>query len=222
LAAEINRMRNLFILLLLFIPGFVFSQKLQPGFDAKEYAELLSLSFHSSSIPDSVERKKTKDHYHLEYRSEEVGLLNRWSFYLRDDNVAVLNIRGTVQRAASWMENFYAAMIPATGSLQINDSTTFNYQLSADPKAMVHTGWTIGLAFLAPGIEKKIIDYYKQKQLLPNPAICITATILILSRGVVGDLMLSTQLIGFRNHHFQSKPAGSLIQPTRLSIFQIW
>lgn len=137
--------------------------RLQPGFDGKEYGELLSLSFFSSSIADSAERVKTKDPYHLEYRSDEVGLLNRWSFYLRSDNVGVINIRGTVQRLASWLENFYAAMIPATGSLQLNDSTTFNYQFSSDAKAMVHVGWTIGVGFLAADIESKINDYYKQK-----------------------------------------------------------
>src|SRR5258705_9357224 len=139
-------MKKFLIVYFIFNCNFCISQnKLQPGFNGKEYAELLSLSFHSSSIADSVERTKTKDPYHLEYRSAEVGLLNRWSFYLRNDNVGVINIRGTVQRLASWLENFYAPMIPATGSLQLNDTTTFNYQLSADPQAMVHVVWTIGL-----------------------------------------------------------------------------
>jgi hypothetical protein len=158
-------MKKFLIVYFVFNCNFCISQsKLQPGFNGKEYAELLSLSFHSSSIADSVERTKTKDPYHLEYRSAEVGLLNRWSFYLRNDNVGVINIRGTVQRLASWLENFYAPMVPATGSLQLNDTTTFNYQLSADPKAMVHVGWTIGLGYLAPDIEKKINDYYQQNQ----------------------------------------------------------
>ncbi|HEY3251697.1 MAG TPA: lipase family protein, partial [Ignavibacteria bacterium] len=47
--------------------------------------------------------------------------------------------------------------------LQLNDSTSFDYQLSTDPKAMVHTGWTIGLGYLAPDIETKINEYYRQK-----------------------------------------------------------
>src|SRR6266487_627842 len=157
-------MKPFLIICLIFCSHICISQsKLQPGFNGKEYAEALSLSFYSSSIADSVERTKTKDPYHLEYRSDEVGLLNRWSLYLRNDNVGVINIRGTVQRFASWLENFYAPMIPATGSLQLDDSTIFNYQLSGDPKAMVHAGWTIGLGYLATDIEKKINDYYRQK-----------------------------------------------------------
>jgi len=157
-------MRRFIIFVFLFSSLQILAQdKLQPGFNGKEYAELLSLSFHNNSIADSVERSHTKDPYHLEYASDEVGLLNRWSFYLRTDNVGVIDVRGTVQKLASWLENFYAAMIPATGSLQLNDSTTFNYELSADPKAMIHTGWTIGLAYLAPGIESKVNEYYREK-----------------------------------------------------------
>src|SRR5688572_20928779 len=107
--------------------------RLKPGFDPIEYGELLSLAFYSSGIPDSNERIQTKDRYQMAYRSDEVGFKNRWTLYIRDDNVAVIDLRGTVGHAASWMANFYAAMLPATGSLQLNDSVTFNYQLSADP-----------------------------------------------------------------------------------------
>lgn len=156
-------MKFLFTVIILgtFLTGS--SQKLQPGFDPREYADLLSLAFHSSSIADSIERKKIKDPYQLEYRSSEAGLMNRWTLYLRNDNVGVINLRGTVNQPASWMANFYAAMIPATGSLTINDSTVFNYQLAADSKAMVHVGWTVSIAHLAPDIEQKINYYFKNK-----------------------------------------------------------
>ena len=130
--------------------------KLQPGFDGTEYANLLSLTFHRSSIADSILRKTVKDPYKMEYRSVEAGLQNCWTLYLRDDNVAVIDLRGTVNHLPSWLANFYAAMIPATGTLQLNDSTKFDYQLANDPKAMVHAGWTIAIGHLAPDIIKKI------------------------------------------------------------------
>jgi pimeloyl-ACP methyl ester carboxylesterase len=141
----------------------VAQSKLQPVFDGKEYAELLSLTFHGSGIADSTMRGKTPDPYKREYRSEEVGLLNRWTLYLRNDNVAVIDVRGTVNKTTSWLANFYATMIPATGSLQLNDTTTFSYQFATNPAAMVHTGWTISLGHLAPDIEQKINDYYSKK-----------------------------------------------------------
>ncbi|HRG23809.1 MAG TPA: lipase family protein [Chitinophagaceae bacterium] len=136
---------------------------LQPGFDPVEYNDLLSLAFHGSSIPDSNERKTKKDRYQLVFRSPEVGLMNRWSLFLREDQVAVINIRGTVKNATSWSANFYAPMIPATGSLQLNDSTVFNYQLAENPGAAVHAGWTIALGHLAPSILDQVNKLYKEK-----------------------------------------------------------
>ena len=136
---------------------------LRPGFDPVEYADLLSIAFHGSSIPDSNERKTRKDRYHLEFRSPEVGLRNRWSLFLREDQVAVINIRGTVKNATSWSANFYAPMIPAAGTLQLNDSTVFNYQLAENPGAAVHAGWTIALGHLAPSILDQVNKLYKEK-----------------------------------------------------------
>lgn len=98
------------------------------------------------------------------YRSNEVGFNNRWTLYLREDNIAVIDVRGTVNNNASWMANFYAAMIPATGSLQLNDSTVFEYKLASNPNAMVHVGWTVALGHLAPDIEKKINEYSSEKK----------------------------------------------------------
>jgi len=83
-------------------------------------------------------------------------------WYRNDNKVAVISLRGTIGELASWMENYYAAMIPATGSLQINDSTTFNYQLAADSNAHVHVGWVVGLAHLAPGITEQIRLAYQK------------------------------------------------------------
>lgn len=157
-------MRITFISLILSISMIAGAQiKLQPGFDPKEYADLLSLAFHSSSIPDSMERLKTKDRYQQIYRSPEMGLLNRWTLYLRDDNTGIIDIRGTVNKTTSWLANFYAPMIPATGSLQLNDSTVFYYQLADNREAAVHAGWTISLGHMAPGIINKINELYKEK-----------------------------------------------------------
>jgi len=152
-------------LVVLFTLHCIAQTKLRPVFDPREYGDLLSIAFHSSSIADSVARQTTTDPYHLEYRSPEVGLLNRWTLYLRNDNVAVVDVRGTVNQPVSWLANFYAAMIPATGSLQLNDSTRFDYQLATDPKANVHVGWTIALAHIAPAIKAKLIACHAQKNI---------------------------------------------------------
>jgi Lipase (class 3) len=126
------------------------SPKLGPGFIAAEYADLLWLAFYgiSDSLKDQALFKLNSGEYERIFRSAEVGLYNRCEIYLRSDSVVILSLRGTVNKTESWLENFYAGMIPATGSLQLSDGYTFNYKLANRPDAMVHTGWTIGTGFL--------------------------------------------------------------------------
>ncbi|HEV9037267.1 MAG TPA: lipase family protein [Puia sp.] len=132
---------------------------LHPGFDGKEYRELLDYAFHGRLTSDRS--AGAGQPYTLQYQSPEVGMRNRWDLWVRDDKqIAVISIRGTVNDRLSWLENFYAAMVPATGSVQLSDSVKFDYRLSADDKAMVHAGWLIGLAYLAPTMVEQLRRVY--------------------------------------------------------------
>jgi thiol-disulfide isomerase/thioredoxin len=57
---------------------------------------------------------------------------------------------------ASWLENFYAAMVPAKGQLKLSNDFVFDYHLCDDEKAAVHTGWLIATAFLSKDILPKL------------------------------------------------------------------
>ncbi|MEO5683580.1 MAG: lipase family protein [Chitinophagaceae bacterium] len=139
------------------------TQLLQPGFNGREYTAMLAINFQQFEAPVINQKIPVPPEYAVAYRSPDLGLRNRWNMWYRNDKkVAVISIRGTIAELPSWLENYYAAMIPATGSLQISDSTRFNYQLSADEKAHVHVGWVIGLAHLAPGITEQIKLAYQQ------------------------------------------------------------
>ena len=149
-------------IVLFFAVSFGYSQILQPGFNPAEYLQLLSAAdrFHDSTTrnlqtpyPEQLEKIS---------RSGSIGLDNCWDFWMRNDRVGVIVIRGTTTKSISWLENFYCAMVPAIGSLHINDSTTFNYKLAADSGAFVHVGWTLGLSFIAPGIVERINAEYQQ------------------------------------------------------------
>jgi hypothetical protein len=134
---------------------------LQPGFDPQEYRALLDLAFQGK--PGSDATLGANKRYKLEYRSPVVGLRNQWDLWVRDDKqVAVISIRGTINDKLSWLENYYAAMVPATGSVQPGDSVTFDYRLSADDKAMVHAGWLVGLAYLAPTMVSQVRRVYSE------------------------------------------------------------
>jgi hypothetical protein len=138
------------------------AQHLKPGFDAREYLEMLSIDFLHADTPWTNTQIAAPENTHLVYRSPETGLRNRWDFWVRDDGTAIISIRGTVGNKESWMENFFAGMIPATGQLQLNDSTSFKYQLAQDNRAYIHAGWTLALASMAPDIVAHIKTYYKR------------------------------------------------------------
>lgn len=135
------------------------AQHLKPGFDPNEYADLLQLPERG----DSAVMKKHPANYQLVYTGPEVGFYNRWQLWMRNDGVAVIQVRGTIAKAESWLANFYAAMIPAAGEIQLTDSTHFRYKLAQDSTAAyVHAGWTIALGFMAPDIVAHVKELYTQ------------------------------------------------------------
>jgi len=144
--------------------GFSFAQGLTPGFDKQEYLELLSIvSSQADTLKPGPNYLAPPKGYERIYQSPEVGLKNRWDFWLSHDRqTMVISIRGTVNNAESWLENFYCGMVSANGALKLNDSTTFVYRLAKDPKATVHVGWTIGLAYMAPDIVSRVKEQYEE------------------------------------------------------------
>lgn len=134
------------------------AQPLQAGFDAVEYADLLNLNFLAigDTLPMNHAYTSQSGTYTKLFRSPEVGLFNRCEIFTRNNTTAVISLRGTVARPESWLENFYMAMVPANGSLQLNDSTRFNYRLAADSQALVHAGWLVGLASLSKYIDSTL------------------------------------------------------------------
>jgi hypothetical protein len=148
------------VIICLLLSSFAQAQHLRPGFDPKEYQEMLRIAFRQADIPWSNLKSPSPEHAHLVYRSQEVGLKNRWDLWMTDNKTAIISIRGTTATKESWMENFYAGMIPAIGSLHLNDSTEFHYKLAKDSAAYVHAGWTLALAYMAPDIVSKVKEYY--------------------------------------------------------------
>ncbi len=144
--------------LLLFTPAL--AQSLKPGFDPVEYSELLKVSaqFGDSTYTSSFPKP---ERFKSVYRSPDIGLDNKWDLWV-DGTTAVINIRGTTANSTSWLANFYAAMIPAKGELQLSDTETFSYALSNNPRAAVHVGWMVGTGFLVKDILPKLDDYYKR------------------------------------------------------------
>lgn len=137
------------------------AQSLKPGFDTNEYIELMKVSarFGDSTYVASV---PAPQRYKPVYRSPIVGLDNRWDLWTDNDQTAVISLRGTTANSVSWLANFYAAMVPAKGELQLGDSLTFAYDLAHNPKAAVHVGWLVSTAFLSKDMLPKIDSSYRR------------------------------------------------------------
>ncbi len=151
------------LFIFIFFSNFLVSAqgKLKSGFDAQEFLDVLHLEWAHQDSGSRYTPKTIPKNYNRVYRSPEVGLKNKVDFWMRNDSVGVICLRYTVG-GTSWLENFYSGLIKAKGSLKLNDSTNFNYIFSHDEKALVHHGWTIGIAHLAPLVTKTINEYYKK------------------------------------------------------------
>ena len=147
-----------FLLLVMLTP--VGAQSLKPVFDPEEYAAMLRISAYQVDVQFRGETPKEKEYTRV-YRSAEVGLHNKWDMWMnKDKDVMVISLRGTTSDMDSWLENFYSAMIPATGSMKLDSNYTFHYRFASDPKAAVHAGWAIGVGSLAPDVVRKIRECY--------------------------------------------------------------
>ncbi|MBE7175439.1 MAG: lipase family protein [Mucilaginibacter polytrichastri] len=137
------------------------AQSLKPGYNKPEYLEMLRVSqrqvdtLRGDTLP-------LPEHYRRVYRSPTFGLENRWDLWTGEDRAPVISIRGTTSASVSWIENFYAAMVPASGSIQLEKEKSFSYHLAENKDAMVHVGWLTALAVLSPTITDHIRSLYKE------------------------------------------------------------
>lgn len=149
-------MRSFQILIVALISSqSILCQKLNPGYDPAEYFELLKISsqqgdsLYNPDLPFPEKHKRT-------YRSPVMGLDNRWELWESEDSVAVISIRGTTTNQLSWVENFFCAMVPATGKIKLATDYEFEYQLAQDKDAAVHIGWLTAVGFLGRDMLPKI------------------------------------------------------------------
>ncbi len=140
--------------------------QLEAGFDKDEYRELMYISARTGAVdaPSYYANIPEPAGRHLQYRSKETGLANLWDLWTGPGKPAVISIRGTIQTNSSWLANIYAAMAPATGAMRLTDSTSFDYKLADDPKAAIHVGWLLSLAYMSGDIRMHVDSLYARGQ----------------------------------------------------------
>ena len=123
------RARQLYFIVLfigLIISSHTFGQQLKPGFDKEEYKQLMLISARSTADPDYFNDFPEPDNFKMLYQSKVMGLDNLWDLWMNSNSVAVISIRGTTEKPESWLANFYAAMVPATGELKLTENEVFS------------------------------------------------------------------------------------------------
>lgn len=149
-------------IILSFFQTVAFSQILKPGFDKNEYRELMYVSTRTTAHPDYYQKFPEPADFKMVYQSQPMGFDNLWDLWISEDKRAVISIRGTTSKSESWLANFYAAMVPAKGTLQLPGKEEFQYELASSPKAAVHVGWLLGTAYLSSEIIPQIHAQYQQ------------------------------------------------------------
>ncbi|RWX01393.1 lipase family protein [Flavobacterium cerinum] len=144
----------------LFYTSYSISQNLSPGFNKEEYKELIYVAARSTESAEKLKMIPQPEHFKLIYQSKPIGLDNLWELWIKDNSTAVLCTRGSTEKSESWLANFYAAMSPAKGEIKISNNYTFEYELSPDKNAAVHTGYLISTAFISKEMVPKIDSCY--------------------------------------------------------------
>lgn len=137
------------------------AQRLEPGFDIDEYTELLKVFGRFIDQPTPGMELPQSARFQRAYRSPVMGLDNQWELHTDGQGTAVISLRGTTQNAVSWLENAYAAMVPATGTLKLDSAFAFAYALADDPAATVHVGWLLGMGYLQRDILPRLDSLYR-------------------------------------------------------------
>lgn len=148
------------ILLLSF--SLLSAQTLKPGFDKKEYRELMRISAATAATDTNMAKEISLPHdFKMIYQSEIIGMDNLWDLWVDNQGRAAISIRGTTRNIESWLANFYASMVPAKGEIEYKKDAFFTYNLASHPEAGVHVGWLLSTAYLSEDIIPKIVEQYQ-------------------------------------------------------------
>ena len=140
-------------------------QILKPGFEKAEYIETLKINqkvhFDLEKWNSDTAVAMPEEYVFLE-RSPVVAFDNLFDLWRHKTKaIALVSVRGSIATEASFLANLYAAMIPASGTLELSPGEIFEYQLSENPRSAVHAGWCIAMAHIAGQVRSKIDSLYQ-------------------------------------------------------------
>ncbi len=149
-----NLIHSIFGAALLLFPTLLCGQTndFKPGFNRDEFLNIFRMSARQVDTPFVLMQTPEPHTYTMTYRSASMGMDNRWDLWEAEGLPPVISIRGSTPNQISWVENFYAAMLPAKGTVRLGNNLPVNYCFSKNADAGVHAGWLIGTVALSADI----------------------------------------------------------------------
>ena len=154
-------MKFLLTISLIFLLPYISIGQLSSGFDPVEAHEMIALcnSYTYLKLYNDDKEIIPKGYKRI-YSSPVVGMDNKFQVYTKGE-IGVLNFRGSTDKKSSWLENIYSEMIPIEGTITINDEE-FEYKFGNDTSSNVHSGYTLGIAYLHGDVLNQIDKLNKQ------------------------------------------------------------
>jgi len=143
-------MRPLLTIAFFFSSFSVFAQ-LKSGFNVSEAISTIAMCNSFNFIEQyGTSENIIPEHFNLHHTSDVLGMDNKFEVY-KNENVGVINYRGSTDKMISWVENCYSAMIPAKGEIII-DEKAHDYSFASDENAAVHAGYGLTVVMLSEEI----------------------------------------------------------------------
>lgn len=131
------------------------SAQLKAGFNIEEVKNTIAMC-NSFNFTEQYGTNKAiiPTGFQMDYTSEIIGMDNKFEVY-QDGKMGIINYRGSTNNFMSWVENFYSAMIPAQGTIKIED-TSYEYAFAKKDNAAVHAGYGLTVVLLSDKIKEQV------------------------------------------------------------------
>ena len=129
--------------------------QIEPGFDTKEVTYTIAMCNSFNFLKQyGTNDEIIPESFNLNYTSDILSMDNKFEVYENGD-VGVINYRGSTDKVISWVENFYSAMIPAEGTIVIQEEA-HDYRFAKAEDASIHAGYGLTVVILSEKIKEQI------------------------------------------------------------------
>ncbi len=146
---------------LFLVVGFQLQAQMKSGFEPTEARDMIQLcnSFGYLDLYGS-DTEILPVGYEKVYTSPSLGMDNKFQVYKKGNKGAIV-FRGTTSNMLSFMENFYAAMLPVKGTIKIKGEK-FKYQMGENANSSIHAGYTLAIGYMKSELLHQISELNRQ------------------------------------------------------------